>query len=87
MNINPNLQTPEHVTIENQEFVIPEGFLVAAIENLSEDMPVLLRNAAGKTVVISAQSSFCYDFIGKIRTSVTVLALGVGCKAQLVYEL
>ncbi|MDO1449576.1 hypothetical protein Q0590_25085 [Rhodocytophaga aerolata] len=84
--INSNLQTPEHITIENQEFIIPDGFSVASIENLSEELPLLLRNANGKTVTITAGSAFCYDFIGKIRTAVTVVALGAGCKAQIVYE-
>lgn len=80
------IQTPEHHVISNNEFDIPDGFLVASIENLSEELPVILRNANGKEVTLAAGSSFSYDFIGKGRSKITVAAQGAGCKAQIVYE-
>lgn len=83
---NVNIQTPEHHVISNDQFDIPDGFLVASIENLSEELPIILRNVNGKEVTLSAGSCFSYDFIGKGRTRITVVAQGALCKAQIVYE-
>ncbi len=79
------LQTPEQVTVSDGIFTIPNGFLVASIENAGEEGDVVLENIKGQQTTLKPGGVFEYGFTGKAKTAIKVVA--TGATAQIVFEI